>query len=295
MIIEHIYKAIIDVNVIGIIIGIVVIVSGAIYVIWANRHSKKLAKETGAFRKAEPTIKLYNIVLKNGEHYSVVYGGNFLETEYIWFEFPIELGNIGDKSIENAYLFFNFAPHSPVLFDNSIVKIVSPFPEEVTSRKFSSDHLGQHITIFIKQLNPRVAIQIRELFNFPETERTLKVPATTKDNIDIIVTVAVSFKFMFELVFTAQDHSPQKFYFDIEALNSKNIDELIKFKTKSLNEEIKKQLKNNSEFKIPIGKLILAYPELKLFEVNEKKKRFKYYIGYVNKGNVLVLGDINTK
>jgi hypothetical protein len=100
---------------------------------------------------------------------------------------------------------------------------------------------------------------------------------------------------MFELVFTAQDHSPQKFYFDIEALNSKNIDELIKFKTKSLNEEIKKQLKNNSEFKIPIGKLILAYPELKLFEVNEKKKRFKYYIGYVNKGNVLVLGDINTK
>ncbi|MGR3310001.1 MAG: hypothetical protein ACUZ77_04435 [Candidatus Brocadiales bacterium] len=248
-------------------IGIGALILMVIFGLWQIRHSKKIAIDSGAFQKPKPVLSLLNCELKNEETYRIVFGCNFKKYENIFFEFPVQLANTGDKDLEGSHLIFKHAMESPLPLDDKCAKMYTQLIN-IGIRKFTKGNNGKFITYFIKQVNPKVGIMIQELLLIPETVRRMEVPATTKDNVNILAKFDVSFMFIFELLFTAQNCAPQKFKFDVEAINSKDIDELINKQINSLKESAKK---NSEEIdSLTNTGIIFSYPDCKLIDGKNK-------------------------
>lgn len=249
-------------------IGIGTLIFAIILGIWQIRHSKKIAIDSGAFQKPKPVLSLLNCELKNEETYRIVFGCNFKKYENIFFEFPVQLANTGDKDVEGSHLVFKHAMESPLPLDDIGCVEMLPLLINFGSRRFTKDNNGKCVTFFIKQVNPKVGITIPEPLLIPETVRKMEVPATTKDNVNILVKLDVSFMFTFELLFTAQNCAPQKFKFDVEAINSKDIDELINKQIDSLKEHAK-NISEKIDSLMNTG-IIFSYPDCELIDGKNK-------------------------
>jgi hypothetical protein len=268
--------------IVSVIITIVAVIVSIRIAKQQKKDSEKLAKDTGAYDRPILNFKILGKSLKNGVTSQLIYGCDFSNPRHILFELPMEIENIGTKTLEDVNIVFNYAPRCPLPIDNDLLKVVASTPISKFKRKYSQTDFNKSVVFFIGQINPKVAFAIFEPILLEETTKTIKTPCKTKDNINIVISAQFTVQYQFEIFITAKDLTGYKFKITLEAVNSLNINDLVEKTNNTFNEKIlTNPMREISE--LPRGGLILVYPQLKKIEYEHESARKPIFKTIVDK------------
>ena len=201
-----------------------------VLIIWQIRANRKLTKEIGGFKQDIPTIRFLNYNLYNDVVYTIIYGADISEKSKIYIEFPIEIGNIGEKTIEDVLLSISFPHDSTLPYDKDFTPNFTISGNSISRKYFNSSN-EKLINYRILSIHPSVSNILAEYLTVTESKKKdletfnlefvndftkslqNKVPPTCHDFVATLV---------------AKNNKPIKVYFKTFLFSCKNLDELMK-------------------------------------------------------------------
>ena len=172
----------------------------------------------------------------------------------LYYELPISIGNIGNITLKNIHLTYEFGTDSPLPIEDRWVKKNNTLPYDNGSRKFTKQHKRVVISESIKSINPKIRFDTGEIIKLKETKMELKNRPIKGGTYDI----KVNFSHIIKLIFDAENIGGESFSFNIELINYKTEKDF----TNHLNEKYKK-LKPIEKYEYCLNrKIFVIHPEI---------------------------------
>lgn len=211
-----------------------------VLVVWQLRANRKLAKETGSFKQNIPTIRFLNFDLWDEVLYIIVYGADISSEYKVYIEFPLEVGNIGERTLEDLQLTISFPPNSSLPYDNQTNPYLTG-NEDSIKRKFVKGSNESSINYYIQSIHPKVLNILAEYLTVPLSSQkeleSFNLTFANQFNRSLLNKSSLTCQ-DFVTTLISKDNKPLKVYFKTFLFNCKNIEELMKMINDSIKIEI---------------------------------------------------------
>lgn len=201
-----------------VIIGLIITtLISVILLLWQIRANRKLAREIGEFKHDIPVTRFLNRNLYNDVVYFVIYGANISDEKQIYIEFPIEIGNVGEKTIEDIHFSMSFPHNSTLPYDKEFIPKPSKSGIPIT-RKFIKSKDEKLINYQIQSIHPDVIHILGEY---------LTIKKSSKEDLE-----SFNIDFINDFIRSLQNKShPTKYDFVTRLVSKNNKPYIVFFKT----------------------------------------------------------------
>lgn len=235
--------------------GIILVIISSIISYKAIESNERIARESGVFDKARPTLFFANYIMSENhkENLDIYYGINFQDSSVNFAELPFIISNSGQKDLEDIKFVLEFYKITNLAFnDTSVVKYNSSLVNKVD--RFYSENGDKEMVLYtVDKINPKLNIKIPE---------QIQIYKTLVEYTDLIPNkkIQVKYKIQFSASLLSKNNNTQHFNFNIGFYQAKSAEEMIDSVVKGIKRE------NNAVYSF-----MVIYPEaLPLYKSNEE-------------------------